>query len=58
MTMDELPRMRIELEQLKKRERDLDEELFRVRAKIEAHNSRIEHLNSRLGQNSHRHSSD
>ena len=36
--------MRIELEQLKKRERDLDEELLRVRAKVEAHKSRIEHL--------------
>ena len=42
--MDELARVRIELEQLRKRERDLDEELSRVRATIEAHKSRIEHL--------------
>ena len=42
--MDELGRVRIELEQLRKRECDLHEELSRVRATIEAHKSRIEHL--------------
>ena len=42
--MDELAKVRIELEQLKKKGRDLDEELSRVRMAIVAHKSRIEHL--------------
>ena len=44
MFMNELARMRIELEQLKEKERDLHEKLSCVRLDIEAHKSRIEHL--------------
>ena len=42
--MDELPRMRFELEQLKEKEQHLQEALSRVRVEIEAHSSRIEHI--------------
>ena len=42
--MDELAQVRFELEQLERKERDLDEELSRLRVAIGAHESRIEHL--------------
>ena len=42
--MDELAQVRFELEQLERKERDLDEELSRLRVAIGAHKSRIEHL--------------
>ena len=44
MIVDELSRMRIELEQLKEKEQNLQEALSRVRLEIEAYSSRIEHI--------------